>query len=189
MEKDLKRLRRQLDDLLGKRKFVKDTVIAEQERLKSQEEDYEHGLQAQQHLQEIAQQVQDYSHSQIAQIVSKCLSAVFEIPYEFRIEFEKKRGKTEARFVYYQNGYRLSPLLTSGGVRNVTSFALRVASLVLSNPPMRRLLVLDEPFTGVDVCNRPKIKALLEMLAEEMGMQIIMITHDEELAIGKVVEI
>lgn len=185
----LDRLRRNLNQKIYQRKVATSNVALEQEALIKAEEELAEIQQAQSYLQEIAQTTQQKSHKQIAKVVSKCLSAVFEKPYELKIEFDRKRDRTEAKFVYYRDGQKLNPYITSGGVRDVASLALRIASLILSLPPTRRLLVLDEPFTALSAGNKPKIARLLEILSEELKMQFILTTHDPTFRIGKVIEL
>jgi hypothetical protein len=138
-----------------------------------------------------AEEVQNFVHSRIADLVEKCLGSVFQDPYKFQIKFVKKRGKTEAHPVFVRNGNELSYKDVGGGVIDVTSFALRLACLSLMNPRPRKLLVLDEPFRFLSKRKdyRERIKILLETLSKEMGFQIIQVTHDSELEVGKVVVI
>jgi DNA repair exonuclease SbcCD ATPase subunit len=141
-------------------------------------------------IQAVAQQVQQAAHDRIASVVSRCLEAVFDEPYEFRIEFERKRGRTEARLEFVRNGTAMDPMTASGGgVVDVAAFALRISSLMLARPPLRRLVVLDEPFKFVSEEYRENVKELLEQLAEEMGIQFLMVTHIRELECGKVVRL
>ncbi len=142
-------------------------------------------------IQVVAQQSQEVAHGRIASVVSSCLKGVFgEEAYKFEIEFLKKRGRTEARLYFTRNGKELDPLGSSGGgVIDVTSLALRVASLILAKPPLRRLLVLDEPLKHLSENYRGKAKELLEKISQEMQIQIIMVTHSEELKTGKIIEI
>lgn len=146
---------------------------------------------AQKLVQEVAQSVQEQAHRQIGDIVTRCLSAVYEerAP-EFRITFEQKRGKTEARLLFVQDGQEMDPLKEgAGGMVDVAAFALRLACLILARPRKRRLLVLDEPFRFVDVGVRPRLRDLLLALAEELGVQIVMVTHSPELVVGKVIHL
>lgn len=141
-------------------------------------------------FQDAAAGVERSAHARITRIVGMCLSAVFDEPYEFDILFEAKRGKTEARLVFKRNGMVIgSPMDASGGgVLDVASFALRLASVVLSLPRKRRILILDEPFRFVSERYRPRVAELLERVAVEHGVQIVMVTHVREFRIGRVVE-
>ena len=141
-------------------------------------------------LQEAAQAVQQRAHARIAATVGRCLTAVFDEPYAFDISFEQKRGRTEAVLTFERGGYKVDPLSqTGGGVVDVCSFALRLASLLASRPPRRRLMVMDEPFKHLYKGNRPAVRQLLEQLASELGVQMIIVTHDPALQIGKVVQL
>ena len=141
-------------------------------------------------IQGVAQQVQQAAHDRIASVVSRCLEAVFEEPYEFRVKFERKRGRTEARLEFVRDGVAMDPMTASGGgVVDVAAFALRVSCLMLARPPLRRLIVLDEPLKFLSEEYRENVKAMMEQLAEEMGIQFVMVTHIRELECGKVVRI
>lgn len=148
-------------------------------------------LSAQRIVQEVAEAVQQKAHRRIASVVTRALKAVFgEAAYSFRIDFEQKRGRTEARLILFRDGLELEDPAAEagGGVIDVAAFALRMACVVLSLPRRRRLLVLDEPFRFVSREYRPAVRGMLESLATEAGVQIVMVTHAAELACGKVVE-
>jgi hypothetical protein len=165
----------------------------ERKRRKQAAEELRHVTAAQQILQGVAQTIQQAAHNRIAAVVSECLRAVFTVPYEFKILFERKRGRTEARLVFVRDGEEFEPLPDAGGgVIDIAAFALRVACLVLSRPPLRRTLILDEPFAH---CKPPEVLAprictLLETLADEFGIQFIIIPSIEEhFRVGRVIEI
>lgn len=145
---------------------------------------------AQELAQHVAQAVQQKAHDQIAKVVSRCLSAVFDEPYEFLIHFERKRGRTEARLTFDRDGMEVDPMTASGGgVVDIASFALRLSCLILNKPPLRRLLTMDEPFRFVSEEFRERVKNLLETLSEEMKTQFVMVTHINELKMGTVIEL
>lgn len=164
-------------------------IAQEREQLAAAKIGLEDTEQAQLYLQQIAQRVQQKAHKQVAKVVSQCLCAVFEHPYELRIFFHKKRGKTEAEFLYYRDGHQIRPRMTSGGVLHVAALALRLTELVLALPPAERMLVLDEPFQGLSDENLRKMGVLIESLAAQLKVQFLIVTHDPALRIGKVVEI
>lgn len=141
--------------------------------------------------QNVASKIQEQAHSRIFAIVSKCLTAVFEDPYEFEMLFESKRGKTEARIVFLRAGQVIEDPINAagGGVIDVAAFALRLSSILLSNNGIRKVLILDEPFRYLSREYRPKVAQMLEEMAKGYGVQIIMVTHFSEFEIGEVVRL
>ena len=145
---------------------------------------------AQEIIQFVAQAVQQKAHERIAKVVSSCLSSVFSDPYEFRIEFERKRGRTEAALRFVRRGLDVDPMESSGGgMIDVAAFALRVACLIMHRPRLRQILVLDEPFKFVSAEYRENVRSMLEKLSTDLGLQIIMVTHIDEIATGKIVRL
>jgi DNA repair exonuclease SbcCD ATPase subunit len=141
-------------------------------------------------FQDVSKAVQQAAHNKIASVVSRCLEAVFDDPYEFQIKFDTKRGRTEARLVFIRDGIEVDPVSASGGgVVDVASFALRLACLSLSRPPLRKLMVLDEPFKFVSENYREQIRSLLKILSKEMEFQFLFVTHIPDLQCGKVITI
>jgi len=164
------------------------------------EEEFDNAEEAQQIAQAVAETVQEEAHNsetvqeeahnRIAGVVSKCLATVFDEPYEFHIRFEQARGRTEARLVFVREGQEINPLDASGGgVVDVAAFALRLSCLMLARPACRRVVVLDEPFKFVSADRRAGVRAMLEGLAEDLGVQFIMVTHIDELRCGKIIEV
>lgn len=185
-------LRQKLNKSLTQRDLAQASLTRQKQELLEAEKNLEAATLAQQHLQALAQSLQTQAHKQIAQAVSTCLNAVFtefEEPYGFSIHFERRRGKTEARFLLERRGRTLSPGTISGGVRAVVSVALRIARLSLHRPSSRKLLCLDEPFRGLSRQNLRKMNSLIETLARDLGFQIVLVTHDEEISCGKVISI
>lgn len=166
------------------------TVADNEEALAQSSRELVRAQEAQEILQSLAQAVQQKAHQRIAEVVSSCLSAVFDDPYEFHIEFERKRGKTEARLRFKRWGLDVDPMSsTGGGVVDVAAFALRVACLVMHRPRLRPFLALDEPFRFVSAQYRDNVRKMLESLSKDMGIQIVMVTHIEELATGQIVRL
>lgn len=190
MATSLSNYRQLLNRRLNELSHQKQRVREEKQAAHKAADNLEALQEARQIIQEVAKTIQEQAHEQIASVVSKCLSSVFEEPYEFKIIFEKKRGRTEARMVFIRDENEVDPLTASGGgVVDIASFALRVACLVLSRPQLRRTLVLDEPFRFVSAEYRERVRVMVETLAKEMGVQFLIVTHIAELQIGKVVEL
>lgn len=187
---DLNKESREIERIQSQLRFLRKSRKQARLELEQERSNRQNVLQAQSILQGIAQSVQQLAHQKIAEIVSSCLSSVFDEPYEFKIYFEQKRGKTEARFRFIRGTLDVDPITASGGgVVDVAAFALRVACLLLHRPRLRRVIVLDEPFKFVSSQYRENVREMLESLANNMGLQIIMVTHDEALETGTVIEI
>ena len=147
--------------------------------------------QAQTLVQQVSQTVQQQAHNRMASIVSRCLEAIFDDPYQFKIHFERKRGKTEARLVFIRDE-DIDPMTgAGGGVVDVGAFALRLACVLFTRPPCRRVMILDEPFKHLKPPEvyGPRIVRLLKVLAKDFKMQFIMVQNLPEFQAGKIVEI
>jgi DNA repair exonuclease SbcCD ATPase subunit len=175
-------------DWRAARKTVKNEKAA---YLKAKEE-VEAATQCQQILQQVAQHVQQQVHARLAGVVSRCLDIVFDEPYQFQITFEQKRGQTEARLSFVRDGLEVEPLAgAGGGAVDVAAFALRVACLMLSQPPSRRFLILDEPFKHLKPPSLygPRVVAMLEQLSEDLGIQFLIVQNVPEFRCGKIYEV
>jgi len=183
--------RRTVRRLLGEYKEARTRVRYERAELAKSREKAKVTAEAHKIVQEIAVKVQQKAHEQIAKIVTRCIRAVFEEEWEFRILFERKRNKTEARFAFFLNEEEYDPKEGSaGGVIDVAAFGLRLACLLLQTPQRRKVLIMDEPFKNINgEANQERAGALIEALAEETGVQMIIVTDDEWLKVGKVVHI
>ena len=181
-------------DLVRSIRARHDSVIAtlrkERQELSSAMTSLKAANDAQEILQHLAQAVQEHAHKRIADVVSSCLAAVFEDPYEFKITFERKRGRTEARLSFVRDGLEVDPLTASGGgMVDVASFAFRVACLMLHQPKLSRVVVLDEPFRYVSAQYQDNVRMMLEKLSEDLRVQIIFITHNPALATGRIIDL
>lgn len=147
---------------------------------------------AQEVAQSVAERVQQTAFGSISSVVTRCLQMVWgEDSYEFRIDVRQKRGKTDAKIVLEKDGVQITDPLAScgGGVVDIVSFGARIAALVLARPARRKLLLLDEPMRFVSRQYRPAAAAMMESLAEDLGVQIIQVTHMPEFRIGKVIDL
>lgn len=186
----LEKWRKIVDRYYQKYKLAQVEVLKEKKEIEKLSKEVSYAEQASQLVQQISQQVQQRVHGRISAVVSKCLSTVFDDPYEFQIRIDRKRGKTEARLVFVRDNLEIDPLESAGGgVVDVAAFALRLACVLCSLPPLRRVLILDEPFKHLHKESRLKVAQLLETLSIETGTQFILVTHFEEVEIGKVIHL
>jgi hypothetical protein len=188
-QKKVERWKSIATDGLAKHRYAKQRRREERKKLRAVKTKLKHVVTAQGIVQEVAQAVQREAHKRIAKVVSKCLEAVFNHEYRFRILFERKRGKTEARLVFRKGRHTINPKESgAGGVIDVAAFALRIACMIWSRPRLRRFLVLDEPFRFVHASRLPMIEQLILRLAKELHIQFFIVTH-LPLHIGKTVTI
>lgn len=181
---------RTVQALLRRITTAEDTLEREKGSLDKAQAQLQNCQQAQEIVQLLAEAVQQRAHQQISEVVTSCLSAVFDDPYEFKIVFERKRGRTEAQLRFVRRGLEVDPMSAAGGgAVDVAAFALRVACLVLHRPRLSKILVLDEPFKFVSAEYRPRVRQMLEELAKKMEMQIVMVTHADDLVTGKVIHV
>jgi len=130
----------------------------------------------------IAKQTQEELCIQLTSLVTLALKAVFPDPYKFVLRFEEKRGKTEALLLVERNGMEVDPYdAAGGGVVDVISFALRICMWKLAEKPSRNTLVLDEPYRFVSRDLQAKIGGMLRDISNKLGLQMIIVTHEEEL--------
>lgn len=191
MKTDLDKVRQLANRLLERQAIAKRNLKNERKELGIVQDQLSGAQEAQAIVQNIAQALQQKAHSQVASVVTKCLSAVFDDPYEFIIKFDRKRGKTEAVLSFQRNGIELDDPLNEvgGGVVDVASLACRLASILLSKPRVRRLVVLDEPFKNIrGDDNKRRARAMIIKLAEELGIQFVINTEIKEYQLGTIVE-
>jgi DNA repair exonuclease SbcCD ATPase subunit len=188
----LEKIRRRVDDLLQDYNHAAKTVLAEREQLSALKQKVQESREARELIQHAAQAVQVRAHEQIAKVVTRCLKTVFGgTGYEFKIHFERKRGRTEARMRFVRGRHEVEPTSAAGGgVVDLAALALRVACLLLATPRRRKLLVLDEPYRNINgQLYRERAAELIEVLAQELDLQVIIATGLDWLKIGTVIEI
>lgn len=178
------------------RKYLQYRVAKKRVRIERTELNYakqavDDAIAAQKILQSVAAETQKRAHEQITRIVTRAIQFVFGAGYQFRINFERKRGKTHAKMVIVRRGHEIDPLESeSGGIVDVAAMALRLSCLSLATPKRRKLVVLDEPLKNVHgVEYQRRTVQLIESLSEELGFQIIIVTGLEWLRLGKVIHV
>jgi ABC-type sugar transport system ATPase subunit len=129
--------------------------------------------------QKVAQDTQETLRFSLEKIVNLFLTAIFDGMYEFKLIFEISRNRTTARIALIEDGVELDPEASvGGGVMDVLATALRIAMLLLSKND--RVLLLDEPGKFISVGLRPRFYEVIRRLSHDIGIQIIMITHDSD---------
>jgi DNA repair exonuclease SbcCD ATPase subunit len=116
----------------------------------------------------------------ISDITSLALEAVFNDPYELKVDFVQRRNKTECDLMFVRDENEIDPLTASGvGAVDVASFALRVASWSMARPRTRNVMILDEPFKhlkGKDANQR--VLDMMNEISKKLNIQMIMISDE-----------
>ena len=161
-----------------KAEYLKGKLDNTRERLEAAEQDYQNALKAREIINIVAKDTQQQLEMRITNIVSMALAAVFPDPYQFKLVFNERRNQTEADLLLVRDGEELNPVEgAGGGVLDVVSFALRIAVLLMSNH--RRIIILDEPFRHLSADLQPKASEMMKMLSDKLGIQFIMVSHEE----------
>jgi len=185
------RIRKRIDALLTEKKLSIEQLEEEKNKLETVQQLINDTIEAQNIAQHISQIVQQQAHEKISNVVTKCLEAVFGEDYGFKINFERKRGRTEAKLILLKGGHEIDEPLNadSGGVVDVGALALRLSGIVLSKPALKHVILMDEPFRNLDTTNRRNMRLLLEELANNFKVQFIIVTHEVEFQTGKMIRI
>ena len=127
-------------------------------------------------IQQVAQETQRQLEYHLGNLVSLAEAAVFPDPYEFRVRFEQRRGKTECDLLFVKGDSEMDPMTSSGGgPLDVAAFALRCAYWALRKT--RPVIILDEPFRFVSVDMQARCSEMLKMVSSELGVQVLMTSH------------
>lgn len=173
-------LRSKLDEAKGARNSARALLATHQKDLAEKKILLEDTLEGQALLQQTAKETQEALRFHIQDLVQAALDSIFPGVYTFEVEFEIKRGRTEALLQLDKDGEKINPMdATGGGVVDIMSFALRLAAWSLSKTD--NVILLDEPFRFVSANLRPLCGEILQGLSQRLGLQIIMVTHDEEM--------
>lgn len=110
------------------------------------------------------------------------LQEVLEQPIELLIDKTSKRGSIDLSFSINRNGYKENIMKAQGGsVVNILSVGLRLFALTrLDKEKHRRLLILDEQDCWLHPHLVPKLVKIIKLAAEELGFQIIYISHHDK---------
>ncbi len=117
----------------------------------------------------------------IEKLVTQLLRAVYDRPFTFHLSFRETKKSVEAKPVIMEGDKVYNPEFDKGGgVIDVISFALRVASWSMKRPRTRNVLILDEPFKWMgDLL--PLIGDMLKFISTKLNVQIILTSHEDYL--------
>ena len=118
------------------------------------------------------------------ELVTQSLQAIFGEEYSFELESRISRGKPEIELFIVENGVRYSPKYEKGGgIIDVVAFSLRIVSWAIREPRSQNTMILDEPFRCLHKEVLSFLSEMMQKISEELGLQIICITHENQIAI------
>lgn len=176
-------LRNHIERQKGKRDQISQSLSDLKQSLLEKKKELRRHEQAREIVKVVGLATQQQLQFHISNITSLALEAVFDNPYELVAEFVQRRNKTECD-LYFQRDKdnQIDPLSASGGgAVDVASFALRIASWSMQRPKSRAVLILDEPFRYLSTDLLSRASLMLQEVSQKLGLQIIMVTHSEEL--------
>ena len=175
--------RKQLEQLKGAKQLTEQQITDTETTITDLNRSLHFHEKAREIVREVGMKTQEQLQYSISDITSLALESIFEDPYELKVEFVQRRNKTECDLLFVRDGERVDPLTASGGgAVDVASFALRIASWSMQNPRTRSLIVLDEPLRFLSVDLQEKASMMIKELSEKLGIQFLIITHEETLA-------
>jgi DNA repair exonuclease SbcCD ATPase subunit len=155
-----------------------------------------HDIEIWQQVQALFSKVSEFARAQLKQKIQDTVTAALQAVFErddiaFEIEIRTINNQPAASWSvvsYYGTGEDIATVSGSpedargGGVSDVVSLALRLALLELARPRPAGPVLLDEVGKHVSRNYAPNVAAFLKQYAQKTGRQIILITHDPNLA-------
>jgi DNA repair exonuclease SbcCD ATPase subunit len=176
-------LRNNLEERKGRRNQIAKSVNNLQSSLRQTEKSLRRHERAREIVRIVGLETQQQLQYHISDITSLALEAVFPDPYELVAEFVQRRNKTECDLLFQRDGHQIDPISASGvGAVDVASFALRIAAWSMQTPRTRNVIILDEPFRFLSENYQEKASMMLKELSDRLGLQFIIITHEQTLA-------
>jgi len=132
---------------------------------------------------EVARLTQSKFTDYVESLVTMAIRSVFDRPYQFLVDFQIKRNKSECYLSVQEGDWE--PYVPKdeqgGGIVDVISFALRVVLWSLQKPRSRNLIVLDEPLKNMGSLMAYGGEMLRE-ISHRLGFQLLVVTHERQLA-------
>lgn len=176
---DISKLRQSLERNKGKRDQISQDLILAKSKEKYWKNEIKTSEDAKIIINLIAQKTQKKLEYRLCELVTLAMNSIFEDPYELKVDFVPRRGKTECDISFSKNQKPYNPFSSGGGTVNVACFALIIAVFSLSRPKTRNFLLLDEPFARLkgEEPNKRAIQVVKE-ISDEVGVQIIMVSDE-----------
>jgi len=116
----------------------------------------------------------------VEDLISYGLNVIFDEQDKFSITMETK---ARAVYAYLGLGEEKQDLIKSkgGGYVDLISVLMVLTLMLKEKPALRRFIVLDESFSEVGKEHLERVGEFLKFLVEKLQVDILMITHSEQL--------
>jgi DNA repair exonuclease SbcCD ATPase subunit len=119
----------------------------------------------------------------IADLITQALRATTDSDMSFEITSVVRNGKVTLDFAISSNGISAEPLeARGGGIAALAGLFMRVVVIKMLGSRIRPILILDEPLSHLSAEYTAKAAQVLQEIAAKLGIQILMITHQPEIA-------
>lgn len=180
--------RREIDSLSGEVRSVVERVKSVQADIERLQEEVSRFERSGILLNSLGEERQLKAQDTIEELVTRGLQQIFDDSLSFHILQKVKANAASVEFVVRttleDGGIVDTPVMDArgGGLAATIGFLLRVVILLLKNGRDRdNILILDETFAMVSSEYLPDLAQFLRELVDKTGIQILMVTHQEQL--------
>jgi len=178
---DLKILRNSLERRKGERDAVQRRATDSENRIGDLEREVDYSEQAQVIIQAVARQTQKQLEYRVGELVSLAQASVFDDPWQLKLDFVPRRGRTECDLNWQKSDGRASGDIMYGGGQgesDIAALGLQFAMWSLQRPKTRSIMFLDEPakfLKGGDLPERGSL--MIKSISHSLGLQMLIISH------------
>jgi len=185
---ELKSLRTNLERKKGEQSAVQRQVAEIKERVEHFGKEVDWSEQAQIIIQTVAKETQQQLEYRISELVSLAQASVFDSPWNLKLDFVLRRGRTECDLLWEKTDGRQSKDITyggGGGESDTGALGLQFSMWSLQRPRTRNFMTLDEPLKHLKGGEFPERGALMiKEISKGINLQILMISHIPEQVAG-----
>jgi DNA repair ATPase RecN len=181
----LQNLKNLYNQRLGKLEAITNSLTACDNRVKELTVSEDTCSRASLFLQSLSDTARVQVIEKISKLVTEVLQAVKDPNLSFKMELGTERGQPDLKFLLHDaiTNTDMNILESAGGgIADLVSFALRVSLLLKWKPSLERVLICDEQLKFVSVQDQELAGEFIRKLSEQLGLQIIFISHSKTLA-------
>jgi len=132
-------------------------------------------------IQTVANLTQRNLTKRIESLVSTAIMSVDKLWPEFIMKIVSRRNQSEVDFFFMEDGQEQEPLDSCGyGLVDIAADSLNTSIWSLNKN--RPTFIKDEPFKNLSKDHHVAASKMMKMLCDNLGIQIIMVSHEEELS-------